>query len=181
MKALIETENNNRIAQVEPNDHIFPVSPALQWVDCPENCTTHWTYSGEGQFSPVIEQVQTLDEAKTDKLAEINAACDRILNAATATYPASEVLTFDQQTAEAQAYQADNTASVPLLSALSVSRNIPLPELVQRVLAKHDEFSALSGTVIGQRQALEDILDTLTTVESVQELVVNIQMPEATA
>ena len=123
----------------------------------------------------------TLEEAKNIKLAEINATCDSILNAATATYPASEVLTFDQQTKEAEAYQADNTASVQLLSALAISRNIPLPELVKRVLAKHDAFSALSGTVIGQRQALEDVLDTLTTVEAVQALEVNIQIPEAAA
>lgn len=128
-----------------------------------------------------IPYVPTLEEAKNTKLAEINATCDRILNAATATYPASEVLTFDQQTKEAEAYQADNTASVQLLSALAISRNIPLPELVKRVLAKHDAFSALSGTVIGQRQALEDVLDTLTTVEAVQALEVNIQIPEAAA
>lgn len=128
-----------------------------------------------------IPYVPTLEEAKNIKLAEINATCDSILNAATATYPASEVLTFDQQTKEAEAYQADNTASVQLLSALAISRNIPLPELVKRVLAKHDAFSALSGTVIGQRQALEDVLDTLTTVEAVQALEVNIQIPEAAA
>ena len=122
----------------------------------------------------------TFEEAKAAKLAEINAACDSILNAATATYPASEVLTFDQQTAEAKAYHADNAASVPLLSALAASRNMLLPELVHRVLAKHDAFSALSGAVIGQRQALEDTLDSLTTVEFVQALEVNIQIPGAT-
>ncbi|MCZ4063703.1 hypothetical protein NAI83_10610, partial [Oxalobacter formigenes] len=112
---------------------------------------------------------------------EINAACDSILNAATATYPASEVLTFDQQVREAQTYQTDNATSVPLLSALATSRKITLPELVQRILVKHDAFSALSGSIIGQRQALEDVLDTLTTVESVQALIINIQIPESVA
>ena len=180
MKALIETENNNRIAQIEQDDNIFPVAPALQWIDCPDDCTTLWTYSNS-QFLPPVEAVRTLEEAKATKLAEINAACDSILNAATATYPSSEVLTFDQQTKEAEAYQADNTASVPLLSALAASRNIPLTELVQRVLAKHDAFSALSGSVIGQRQALEDVLDSLTTVESALALEVNIQIPGAIA
>ena len=126
---------------------------------------------------PVIPP--TFDEAKTAKLAEINAACDSILNAATASYPASEVLTFDQQTKEAELYQADNTASIPLLSALSASRNIPLPELAQRVLAKHHAFSVLSGVVIGQRQALEDALETCTTVEQINALKVNIILPEA--
>ncbi|ARQ46074.1 hypothetical protein [Oxalobacter formigenes] len=125
--------------------------------------------------------VPTFEEAKAAKLAEINAACDSILNAATATYPASEVLTFDQQVREAQTYQTDNATSVPLLSALATSRKITLPELVQRILVKHDAFSALSGSIIGQRQALEDVLDTLTTVESVQALIINIQIPESVA
>ena len=117
---------------------------------------------------------QTLEEAKAAKLAEINSACDSILNAATATYPASEILTFDQQTKEAEAYQADDTASVPLLSALAVSRSISLPELVQRVLAKHEAFSILSGFVIGQRQALEDRLDACETTEEVNAIIVAI-------
>lgn len=158
----------------------FPIPTGAEWIDCPDNCTMGWTYSN-GQFLPPVELVQTLDVVKAAKLAEINAACDQILHAATATYPASEVLTFDQQTAEAQAYQVDNTANVPLLSALAASRNIPLQELVQRVLAKHDAFSALSGAIIGQRQVLEDVLDTLETVEAVDALIVNIQIPETAA
>ena len=119
---------------------------------------------------------QPLDEAKAAKLAEINTACDNILNAATATYPASEVLTFDQQTIEAQAYQAENNAKVPLLSALAASRKIPLPELVQRVLAKHDAFSALSGMIIGQRQALEDRLNSCETINEVNAIIVSIEV-----
>ncbi|WP_278540440.1 hypothetical protein [Oxalobacter formigenes] len=167
-KGELEIISDGKISNLEITSYTTEVKP---YVDL-------W----QAKYDEInIPYVPTLEEAKNTKLAEINASCDRILNAATATYPASEVLTFDQQTAEAQAYQADNTASVPLLSALAASRNIPLPDLVGRVIAKHDDFSALSGTVIGQRQALEDVLDTLTTVESVHELVVNIQIPEAAA
>ena len=136
-----------------------------------QGCDGIWYLAGHAPEKP-------LEEAKTAKLAEINAACDSILNAATASYPASEILTFDQQTKEAEVYQADNTASVPLLSALSASRNIPLPELVQRVLAKHHAFSVLSGIVIGQRQALEDQLDVCTSVDEVNALTVNYTIPE---
>ena len=165
------------------------------WVIKPDyRGATYWLHDGSEHSITEINVVPpadalfekpiippTFEEAKAAKLAEINAACDSILNAATATYPASEVLTFDQQTAEAQTYQADNATSVPLLSALATSRKITLPELVQRVLVKHDAFSALSGSIIGQRQALEDVLNTLTTVESVQALIVNIQIPESVA
>lgn len=54
MKALIETENNNRIAQIEPDNFIFPVASSLSWIDCPDECTTNWTYSNDQFFPPTI-------------------------------------------------------------------------------------------------------------------------------
>ena len=74
-------------------------------------------------------------------------------------------------------YAADPTASTPLLSALAEARGISLPDLVERVLAKADAFAVASGSIIGQRQALEDRLDACTTLEDVQGITVNISMP----
>ena len=135
-----------------------------------------------GDYYEVVSQPEkTLEEAKADKLSEINAACDGILNAAVNTYPETEVLTFDQQTSEAKAYLASgNVSDAPLLSALAAGRGITLDDLVQRVMAKHTAFSALSGYVIGQRQALEDRLDACTTVEEVEAIEINITVPDMT-
>ena len=120
----------------------------------------------------------TLDEVKAEKLAEINAACDRILSDAASTYPETEILTFDQQTAEAKAYQASgDTEDAPLLSALAQGRGMTLDELAKRVIAKHTAFTALSGYVIGQRQALEDRLNACTTGEAIRSLAVEIAVP----
>lgn len=47
-------------------------------------------------------------------------------------------------------------------------------------MAKHTAFSALSGYVIGKRQAPEDMLDTCTTVEKVEAIEVNITLPDMT-
>jgi len=44
MKALISPLENNRIAQVAAQD--FPIAEPLYWIDCPDNCTTDWTYDG---------------------------------------------------------------------------------------------------------------------------------------
>lgn len=118
----------------------------------------------------------TLDEAKATKLSEINAAADRAISKLTATYPDREISTFDKQESEARAYAADPTASTPLLSALAQARGIELSELVQRVIVKADALAVASGSIIGQRQALEDRLDTCTTVEDVQAITVNIAM-----
>ena len=119
----------------------------------------------------------TLKDAKAAKLAEINAECQRMLESLTPTYPERELTTFDKQETEARAYTADATASTPLLSALAQARGIPLPDLVARVLAKADAFAVASGSIIGQRQALEDRLDACTTLEDVQGITVNISMP----
>ena len=94
----------------------------------------------------------------------------------TGTYPDREIRTFDKQESEARAYAADPTASTPLLSALAQARGIPLPDLVERVLAKADAFAVASGSIIGQRQALEDRLDACTTLEEVQGITLVISM-----
>ena len=113
-----------------------------------------------------LGELTPLDDLRAVKLSEINAAADRAIGTLTATYPDREISTFDKQEAEARAYAADPTASTPLL-----------PDLVERVLAKADAFAVASGSIIGQRQALEDRLDACTTREEVQGITVNISMP----
>ena len=135
-----------------------------------------------GEYYEIVALPQTpeptLEEVKAKKLAEINAACDRILSDAASTYPETEILTFDQQTAEAKAYQASgDTEDAPLLSALAQGRGMTLDELAKRVIAKHTAFTALSGYVIGQRQALEDRLNACTTGEAIRSLAVEIAVP----
>ena len=123
---------------------------------------------------PVPTHEEELARAKAAKLAEINAACQRALEALTPTYPERELTTFDKQESEARAYLADATAPMPFLSALAAVRGIELADLVQRVIAKADAFAASSGAIIGQRQALEDRLDAAQTFEDVQSIAVSI-------
>jgi len=126
-----------------------------------------------------IPPVPTLEEAKATKLAAINTAADKAIAMFTATYPDREIATFDKQEAEARAHATNPTAPTPLLSALSQARGVPLDELARRVLVKADAFAVASGSIIGQRQALEDRLDACTTVEEVEALAVTITMPGA--
>ena len=88
----------------------------------------------------------TFETVKAVRLSEINTAADRAISTLTATYPDREIATFDKQESEARAYAADATASTPLLSALAQARGIPLPDLVERVLAKADAFAVASGS-----------------------------------
>lgn len=127
---------------------------------------------------PYVPPVPTFKEAKAAKLSEINKAADKIMAALISTYPDREISTFDKQEAEARAYMADPTAPTPLLSALAKARGLSMDELVKRVIAKADAFAAASGYIIGQRQALEDQLDTCKTLEEVQSIVVIIYPPD---
>lgn len=127
---------------------------------------------------PYTPPIPTFEEAKADKLIEINMAADKTMAALISTYPELEISTFDKQEAEARAYIADPEAPTPLLSALAKARGISMDELVKRVIAKADAFAAASGYIIGQRQALEDQLDTCKTLEEVQSIVVIIYPPD---
>lgn len=94
-------------------------------------------------------------------LKAINAACERDIAAIQASYPASEVLSWPKQEAEARSYAADASAATPLLDALAEARGIDKAELARRVILKADAFAQYSGTVIGKRQGLEDALNAL--------------------
>lgn len=157
--------------------HVYPYSAefAEEWDEAFAYAEAHPECVTEEQ--PYTPPVPTLEEVKAAKLSEINAAADRAIGTLTVTYPDREISTFDKQESEARAYAADATASTPLLSALAQARGISLLDLVERVLAKADILAMASGSIIGQRQALEDRLDTCTTVEDVQAITVNIVMP----
>ena len=101
---------------------------APQWADVHAYAEAHPEMVTEE--GPYVPPVPTLEEVKTAKLSEINAAADRAIATLTATYPDREISTFDKQEAEARAYAADPTASTPLLSALAEARGISLPDLV---------------------------------------------------
>lgn len=157
--------------------HVYPYSAefAEEWDEVFAYAEAHPECVTEEQ--PYVPPVPTLEEVKAAKLSEINAAADKAIASLTAAYPDREISTFDKQESEARAYAANPTASTPLLSALAQARGVPLDELVRRVLAKADAFAVASGSIIGQRQALEDRLDACTTLEEVQGITVDISMP----
>ena len=65
----------------------------------------------------------TLEEVKTAKLSEINAAADRAIGTLTVTYPDREISTFDKQESEARAYTADATAKASALASTRSTRS----------------------------------------------------------
>lgn len=137
-----------------------------------------WGWDGKKLYPLPVFLPGILAQAKADKLAEINAACDDFLAVLTESYPAREVLTFDQQKAEADAVLADPSAPAPMLTPLAAARGLGVTELAMRVRVKTEAFTAIFGYVIGQRQRYEDTLDAAETLEDVAAIMPEYTMPE---
>lgn len=102
-----------------------------------------------------------IEQLKSEKLNQFNAAAEREIQALISTYPPSEVTSFHKQENEARAWLADDTAATPLLDSLATTRGMDKATLVNKVIAKADAFAQASGEIIGKRQKLEDALTDL--------------------
>lgn len=95
---------------------------------------------------------------------------DKIKNDLLAGYPQTEIESFYRQEKEALAWQANNKADTPMLKQIARIRNIPFEVLVQKVIEKSEQFALAVGVIIGQRQAFEDRLLAINTLEELTTL-----------
>ncbi|MCI7617575.1 MULTISPECIES: hypothetical protein [Desulfovibrio] len=123
------------------------------------------------------EEAERLKSLKARKLDEINAAYQQAIATLTPTYPDDERLTFDKQEQEARAWLADNSTPTPFVDALAVGRQMDKAELVKRIIAKADAFAVASGSLTGQRQRYEDMLDVAETADAVAAIVPQYSLP----
>ena len=135
--------------------------------------TTYHKAKPDGTWTPDV------DRAKSAKLAEINTTYNAATSALVATYPQTELLTFDQQESEARAYEADPTSETRLVDMLAKGRQIDKSELVRRIILKSDAFKLSAGYLTGQRQRYEDLLNKAKTVEEVEAIMPEYKLPEA--
>lgn len=126
-------------------------------------------YLGEVELS--ADDAAKLAAAKAAKLTEINAVCDAAVAALAASYPEREIQSWPQQVKEAEALAADPQAPAPLLTAIADARSLPVVELASRVLGKMNAYAGASGSLIGRRQAAEDLIDLAATPEDVASIV----------
>lgn len=127
----------------------------------------------------------TLDELAASALTRINAGYTKSLADILSQYPSDEVLSFDKQEAQADAWwawydpegnnQAGAEPATPYLDSMLETRPIGKAELVTRIRAKASAFSTEHGRATGRRQRLEDEVkaaleagdrETLTTIKN---------------
>lgn len=116
-------------------------------------------------------------QLKIEKMFELNAAYQKAIAEMTPGYPEAEKLSFDKQEQEARAWLADDTALTPFVDALAAGRGMEKAELVRRIILKANAFALASGSLTGQRQRYEDMLEAAQDAEAVAAIVPQYSLP----
>lgn len=123
-----------------------------------------------GEITLPASDAAALEAAKAAKRARVAELCEQALSELASSYPPGELQSWPQQVKEAEVIAADPLAQAPLLQAIADARGIGVPELAGRVLAKAQAYAAVSGAIIGRRQAAEDQIDAAKTMQQLEDV-----------
>ena len=70
------------------------------------------------------------------------------------------------QLEEAQAYQVDNSASVPMIQALATARGIELSAMVTKVIEAHTAYNIKVQNLLSAKQIVETEIKACTTISN---------------
>lgn len=116
------------------------------------------------------KQTALFTQQKEDLLNKLAEKADKLKNGLLVGYPQTEIESFYRQEKEAIAWQADHNADTPMLKQVARVRGIPFEVLVEKVIEKASQFAVAIGIIIGKRQAFEDRLLALKTMEELTAL-----------
>lgn len=122
-------------------------------------------------LTKLITAADKFEQAKEDKLAQINGDFTQSASALTEGYPEAERLTWPVQQAEALAWGADAEAPTPYLDGLADTRGIDPEDMRQKTLTQTQLFMAASQALVGKRQRLRDLVyeaETLEELDAIQ-------------
>lgn len=98
------------------------------------------------------------EEAKQLAIAEINATFEKEIAEIKADYTEDEIKSWPQQIAEAQAYQADNTAATPMLDEMVKATGSTKADLATRITTNAAQYATVFGAALGKKQkAIADL------------------------
>lgn len=107
---------------------------------------------------PEADAIRAVPTAPTAEklLAALVAQYENRMHVIAADYPPSERESWPVQTSEARALLADSAAVTPWIDAAAAARGLDRVELATRIAAKDAAYRAISGTLTGVRQRIED-------------------------
>ena len=74
-------------------------------------------------------------------------------------YTDEEILSWDQQSKEAELYLLDDTSTVSLIQKIALQRGVSLSELATKISEKNALFNESYGSILGTYQKNKDTLD----------------------
>lgn len=122
-------------------------------------------------FTPPKETEEDLTTAKDRKKKQAEQALTMAIETITPYYPTDEKVSFAKQEEEAIQYLANpkiDEKEIPCIASIAKGRQIPLADLVQKIITKAGMFSTLSGLYMGRKQRIKDLVDKAKTIEEVQ-------------
>ena len=110
----------------------------------------------------------TLEEARTAKLAEINAGYSAAMAQLQAGYPPEEVLSWERQAAQARELQQNPAAEAAFVRGLAAAKNLEVEEMTARILANVASWEPVAAMLTGARQVMEEAAHAAETIEELQ-------------
>ena len=127
-------------------------------------------WNGTGWVKDEAKIVELFMQRKEALLATLANKADTLKSSLLVGYPQTEIESFYRQEKEALAWRADNKADTPMLKQIARVRGVHFDVLVEKVIEKASQFAVAIGLIIGQRQAFEDRLLALKTMEELTAL-----------
>jgi hypothetical protein len=166
MKAIVENNTIKDIAHTDPFEIFTPAVAALYDTEVPETAKVGDELINGEWVTPEVEELipverdpaEIFEFEKNNKINEINATFEEEIAVIKTGYVEDEIKSWPQQIAEAQAYQADNTAVTPLLDAMVAQRGGTKDELVLRIATNATQYAQVFGAALGKKQkAIADL------------------------
>lgn len=149
-------------------DYPFVIIGEYQIVDAdPPTNDGKWDYVN-GVFVRIPDTQEEVISLKISIMSKANNDASKLLEDITIGYPECEVKSWTQQNLEAEGWLADHTTPTPFLDALAIVRGMDKPTLVGKVVDKAANFAKYTGSVIGARQRVEDMVEAASSVDELQ-------------
>lgn len=158
--------DSGKVVELTDIDPVGRFHHALVWVACDVGVRQGDVLSGGVNYD-----AQILLDARLKKQNEIDAAYSAALAVITDKYPESERNSWAKQESEARAWTTSNTASTPILNAISTARGITLAQQAAKVIANADVYAQIAGAIIGKRQARIAALNLTVTMADIEAVV----------
>lgn len=123
---------------------------------------------------------QHFQAAKNDKIAELNALAQQVVNKAAGTnkLPEFEIQSWALQAAEAKAWAQNPEVDTPILDQIATARGVPADVLKRAALRKTQQYEALTALVAGQRQALQTQIELAKSLDDLNAIEIAFRLPE---